>query len=610
MATLQQVEAAFLKADAAGDVPAATALAGEVRRMRAAKTQTQDSIAEDRKKYAPTVGMSTADKVLAGIGSGMASAGRALSFGLLGDKEEAAALDAPLLDTTAGTVGRVIGVAAPAALAVPFTPATIAGGAIAGGTTGLALTEGGIGDRALGGALGAGGGAVAGMLPHAYRAGKGLVKGVVEPMTRGGRERIAGRAIERFATNPNSLAGASNAPTLTGARLTLAEATQDPGLATLQRAIGTADPEAAAMFGARAEANNAARLNALRVLAGDADIPAGGVGRLNRIAYGQPTRKAAEGARSAAAAKSYGEAFDAGIDRQMAEAIQPQIDELMARPSVRAGIAKAQRLAAEEGINVTDPGSVQGIHYLKKALDDRVQRLVTSGAKDEARMVSTTADNLASVLEEIAPLYQTARREFQMNSIPVARAAVGERLLEKTTGAIRDFSGNRRLQANAFSRALNDEEKLIADAIGFKGNRMTLDDILTATQLGRVNAVRGELETVANLANAANGPGSQTAKMLASQNMLRQLAGPLGLPDSFVESVLSQTLMRPAQWGYKAAEPRIGAQIADALLDPSIANRLVTGARVYDALPPPNMLAQYLRRSAAPALVSTNAARQ
>ena len=35
MADLAQVEAAFLKADAAGDTEAATALAGEVRRLRA-----------------------------------------------------------------------------------------------------------------------------------------------------------------------------------------------------------------------------------------------------------------------------------------------------------------------------------------------------------------------------------------------------------------------------------------------------------------------------------------------------------------------------------------------------------------------------------------------
>jgi hypothetical protein len=549
-----------------------------------------------------------------GIGQGMTSAVRAVgggriagALGLPSTKEEAAAIDAPLLETWGGKIGQAVGIAAPASLAIPFTPAGAVGAIGAGALTGAALTEGGVGDRALAAGFGGAGAGVAQALPSVYRAGKGVVRGLTEPLTDAGRQRIAGRAIERFATNPNALAGLTNDASETGARLTLAEATRDPGLATLQRAIGTMDPEASVMLGARAEANNAARLNALSSLTGDAQMPRG-VRKLNQIAYGQPTREVAEAARAQAAAKSYKAAFDAGIDPDVAEMMWPQIKELLVRPSVVAGKRQAEKLANEEGINLVDATSVQGLHYLKMALDDQAEKLIDQPVK--RRLVIQTAKDLSSVLDELSPAYQAARREFQYNSVPVNRAAIGERLYDKTTGDIKNFGGDLQLRANAFSRSLNDEEKLIAQSTGFKGNKADLADVLTATQLGKVGAIRNELETLANLSNAANGPGSQTAKMLASQNMLRQIAGPMGVPDSWIESVLSQTAMRPVQWALKSAEPKIGAAVAKGLLDPGQAQNLLSIVRAYDARKMPNELEKLLRGRVAPALIGSEAARK
>ena len=559
----------------------------------------------------PTDGMSTFDKAAAGVGSGLSSVVRALGGGrLLGNsipntKEDAEQSDKALLDTTAGKIGQVVGIAAPAALAVPFTPATFTGAAVAGGGTGLLMTEGDLGDRALAGGMGAIGGLAGQAVPHVYRAGKGLVRGLAEPFMQGGRDRIAGRALQSFSTDPAALASASGRPTITGARPTLAEATRDPGLATLERAIASLDPEAARMLAERASSNNAARIEALRVVAGGATQPVSRVRRLNQIVTVQPTRETADTARSAAARRSYGEAMDAGIDADMAYAMAPQLNSLLERPSVRAGIARARTMAAEEGIDITDPGSVQGLHYLKKALDDQVGRLRDQPARQ--RLVQQTSEDLSSVLDEIAPLYQAARREFQQNSVPVTRAEIGQRLLDRTTGAIRDFNGERRLQANAFSKALNDEAELIRQSTGFRGGNNALEDILTPSQMQRVQGVRNELENIANLSSAANGPGSQTARMLASQNLLRQVAGPLGLPDSFAGNVLSQTLLRPVQWGLQAAEPRIQAAIASGLLDPAEAMRLIGSAQYADRVIPPNALEMLARRSAPAAIGAASA---
>jgi hypothetical protein len=638
MATLQQLESALIAADRAGAADDARVLAGEIKRMRREQS-VAGQLAKDREAYDPTKGMSTTDKVVTGIGAGLTSAGRAVGQALgwsadtltalpralaervtgvqqptptqaLGlptaqDTQEAQRLNAPLLATTPGMVGNVVGLAAPAALAIPFTPATIGGAAAAGAGTGALLTEGDLGDRAIGAGAGALGGTVGAALPYALRIGSGALRGLAEPLTVAGRDRIAGRVIQRFATRPDQIAAAAAAPpSVTGAQLTLPEVTRDTGLAALQRLMGAMDTGAADQYGARLAANNAARLEALRAVAGGATRPVSTVRRLQQIAAGQPTREAAEATRGAAAARSYGEAFEAGVDQQAAEALAPQIASLMERPSIRAGLARARVLAAEEGIELGDAGSVQGLHYLKTALDDMVGRLREQPARQ--RLVQQTSRDLADVLEEISPLYQAARREFQANSVPVNRAAVGERLVEGASGALRNFQGDRTLQARAFARALNDEAELLRQA-GSKGGAQQLEDLMTATQMQRINAVRDELETLANLSTAANGPGSQTLKMSVGRNLVENIAGPMGLPDSFMDSVIAESLQRPVQWLARPAQQRIEAQISAALMDPSQAARLLALARAADARAPASQLQLLARRYGPAALANASA---
>jgi len=119
-------------------------------------------------KLDPTADMSTADKFLAAAGSGMASVGRAVGlggvlskFGLPGTKEEADAIDAPLMNTTAGKVGRFVGNTAAVAPAMLIPGAnTYAGAALVGAGVGGLTTEGDLSERAKAAAFGALGGAV------------------------------------------------------------------------------------------------------------------------------------------------------------------------------------------------------------------------------------------------------------------------------------------------------------------------------------------------------------------------------------------------------------------------------------------------------------------
>lgn len=588
---LSKLSTADLQALQAGDLSKVSTqglqmLHGAQRQQKLAK-----QIQADREAYDPTKDMGTGARVLSGIGSGMTSVMRALggggiadSLGLPATREEAATLDAPLEATTAGKVGQVIGVAAPAAVAIPFTPATWAGVATAGALSGGAMTEGGLVDRGMGAGFGALGGLAGKAIPMVARAGYGALKGLAEPFVKGGRERIAGRTLQRFTTDENALQGLATGPTATGARQTLSEAARDPGLATLERAIAQLDPQTAAALAARAEANNASRVGVLQDIAGDST-----------------RRGAAEGVRSAASKPLY-ETADAAVVQ-----LDGAFGGFMKRPAFAAAVEQAEKLAKNEGLadlffrgSKGEPIAItgQGAHYIKKALDDAMERTSSTYMGDAAaKATGQTQKAFLGWLDKQVPEYAVAKEVFADLSKPLARMDVGQRLLDKTTSAARDLGGNRRLQANAFARALNDEEALIRQATGSNRAPQALADLLTPDQMAKVGAVRNELETLASLASAANGPGSQTAKSLASQNLIRQIAGPLGLPDSFGTSVVAQTLSRPLQFGLQAAEPRIQEAISRGLLDPAEGLRLIQLARSADFQKAPSALQQLLARS-------------
>jgi hypothetical protein len=157
----------------------------------------------------PMRDMSATDRILSGVGSGMSSAMRAVGAGSLVDKmglpgtrEEAQRLDKPLMATTGGKVGSALGIGA-VALPTALIPGanTYAGAALIGAGTGAALTEGGLGERALGAAGGAAGGVVG--------------KGVGDLLGKGANALMQSRAAERAAAQvANSQRDAASATAL------------------------------------------------------------------------------------------------------------------------------------------------------------------------------------------------------------------------------------------------------------------------------------------------------------------------------------------------------------------------------------------------------------
>lgn len=542
------------------------------------------------------VGQATT-RVLAGIGSGLddlkTGVGQRLGFIDQASVDEKKRRDAPLKATTAGTVGNVIGKVA-VGLPAAFVPGanTLVGAGLIGGAQGVlepTASDESVAKNALIGASAGAGGVVLGRV---LRAGYQGVKGLIEPFTDAGQNRIAGRVLERFAENPDAVRNATSAATETGARPLLAEAARDRGVATLQRALES-DPQIAAMVAQRAADNNAARVATIGSIAGD---PA--------------KRAAAEAARKAASGDMYQAATNATYT------VDSKLGDLLNRPAVKQALQRAKSLAENQGRPFTFATETQapfsgvggraaesskqitgqGLQDLKMALDEMLSDPASGFTGKAGDTIKNLRGQIMDWMEQANPAFKQARTAYASASKPINAMDVGQRLLDKTTGAIRDLGGNQRLQANAFARALNDEAGTVQKATGFKGVN-ALADVLQPEQLSKLNAVRNELELASNLAQAANGPGSQTAKSLASQNLLRQILGPTGLPQSWAESTMLETLLRPVQFGMKAAEPRIQNKLAEIMLDPSKAGNALSAAQKKELSNALQRVAPYLQQA-------------
>ncbi len=597
MATRDELYAALRNADKAGDVAGAKKLAAYIQAMPAAKAEK----APDPSEGGGTLqvlnpfgeNFDTGIKIgqglnrgLAGAGKAFADTGRGISQMLGGtseaDVQEARDRDRPLMSTLAGKVGNFggnVSIALPA-LAIPGA-ATIPGAAAIGATQGFIQPTVSGTETLLNTGIGAGAGALgvvaARGISGLYQGGKALG----EAFTEGGLNRIAGRTLERFAENRAAIAAANSARTATGALPTLAEQTGDSGLARLQDSLRSLDPQIENQIGARLAENNAARVGSLQGLAGT-----------------QAERSAAEASRKAASSDLYRQATNATytVDRELGD--------LLGRPAVKQAMARAKQLAENNGrpfsfevapaapysgVGVQPQASQkitgQGLQDLKMAMDEMLTDPASGFTGAAGRTVKDLRSQVLAWMERANPEFKAARTTYAEASKPINAMDIGEKLTSRALSNTSDLAGNKRMQANALLGMLRDEPRLIEQATGRKGLGDSLDKILTPEQLKMLRAVASETDRSAAVAAAGNGPGSATAQRLASQNVLQRLIGPTGLPTSWAESALANTVIgKPLNLLYSGVvEPKIQQKLASAVLDPDAAKAFLAAAR---ELPP------------------------
>lgn len=534
--------------------------------------------------------MSTTEKLLAGAGKSFVDLGRSAkrvaNMVGIGDYDAAAAkadeaLDKPLMDTSAGAWGKGLtdagltfvpglkgaqaitkGVQAgarmlPRAAGVFKGVAPYAGAAGSGAVIGAATTpedmSGGATTGALAGTAGEAGGRV---LSAAY----GGAKAAVEPLWQSGRERILKRTFDRFATDPAKVRAAAANPVeyVPGVTPTLAEATMDPGIAQLQRGAASASPDVASAL-AQARGQQFAGYK------GVLDDLAGNDGRMEFFTA----------ARGTAADDLYGQARAAGL-APTREANQLMKD-LMQRPSVQRAMSEARQLAREKGIKIDDPaGSVEGLQFVKKALDGQIGAARTSGNTELAGALKETQDKLLGYLDMASPMHGEARRTFAAMSRPINQMAIGQKLRDTALPPLTDFAEGSlaRVNANSYANALRNADKTARTATGLKGT--TMEGVMDPAQMAQINGIGQDMARYAGAQELARVPGSPTAQYLGAQNVVRQFLGPLGIPQSAADSMVGRLAAGLMGFPFKMTQSQTEQLLARALTDPKTAARIMS----------------------------------
>jgi hypothetical protein len=523
--------------------------------------QFTQKIEYDTERADPTQGMNEGEKFRAGMGKAFADLGRGAGqyLGVV-DREDVAEsrkLDRPLMNQGAGLAGNITGNVA-ALLPTALIPGanTYTGAAAIGGVTGALQPSTSTSETVKNTALG---GLIAPATIAAVRGGQAVYqagRGLAEPFTSAGQDRLAAEVLRRSATDPaKAVQNASRAGELVpGSKPTLAQVANDPGLAQLERTILN-NPEYAPALQARFGDQRMARLNAIKDVAGRGD-------HYDEIAAG----------RSLFANEDYSKAMAAGIDQDMAKAMQPQIQSLMERPSMIRAQQDAIRLAKESGKALDDFGSVEGMDWLKKALDNQISKAAVPGSsigKEDLRALVQTKADLMATLEQIAPAYKEANQNFaamskQVNSMDVART-----LLDKLNkpGARYMQPGTAKEMGDAYSTELAKSFDSVKKATGMNKD---ITQVMSKPDIAALENVARDLGRKSFAETAGGAKGSPTAQNLASQNMLRRVLGPTGLPETWAESNFLQGLVSPVQIGSKlsGADQKIMERIAQGLIDP------------------------------------------
>lgn len=363
-------------------------------------------------------------------------------------------------------------------------------------------------------------------------AGRG-VNSLVQPFTSRGQDAIAGKIIRDFATDgPTAINAAQLVP---GSMPTLAEATGNAGIATLQRGARDIKPNA---FVAREEANAAARNAAFDNVAGDAD----------KLKFFSTDR-------STVGKQLYDDALDI-VPPPPTPYLKGQVTQLLKRPSINKASKQAQQFALERGDRPYMNGSMRGLHDTKTALDDMIEEATRQGKGGHAKALKATQDKLVYVMEELSPAYRDARVTYAAMSKPV-------NAMEALQGLkLTDAKGNITLQK--VKSAIEGLERS-QNASGISAAKS-----VDADQMKALKAIQADLLRQANL-GAGRSAGSNTFQNIATDNIINSfMPGKLG---QFVGGKLGTLMGQGGQLLYNKPNEAIRNRLADMMLDPELARQ-------------------------------------
>lgn len=624
MANLDELKRALVNADRAGDVEAARRLAAAIRsQVNAPKEPAKVE------KYDPTEGMSTTEKVLAGIGKAMTDSARGVGqlVGLVDQKdiEEAKKRDEALMNTGAGTAGNIIGniaTLAPTAL-IPGVN-TVRGAALINGLAGAALTPGSVEDRALAATYGAGGGAAGVGAAKLLSGTAKAASAAAAPLTQKGQEKIIGDVMRRAAGEnvDDVIARMRGARELVpGSVPTAAEVAESGGVAALQRAMAQANPEA---YTQRGMQSASARVNALRGIAGDEQKMQAAIAARkdsSDLLYAAADRAVVtsdDALREIMARLPNGTLEQAhniarmsGKPIQFGKDIPESVAYLGGKTEVVPGAHGHSRSVQLPGlldangtpITTTIPAQSakytgRGIDLIKKAIDDVVDTNPTAAIGKNAKNAGLgVKQDLVNWADNAIPEYAAARQAWAEGSRPIDQMKVGQELLNKMQGPLADHGALASETGSMYARALNDVRgNLVKNATG--GIKRNLEDVMSPEQMATLNNVAQDLARKSNAQNLGRGVGSNTFQNFAMDNLAAQSGMPsaVSMVANLVPGLGTVGNLAKATGNmiYKSKDELMKSRMADLLLNPQAA------ADVMENAAKPGRLSQALNNAIGP----------
>jgi molecular chaperone GrpE (heat shock protein) len=368
------------------------------------------------------------------------------------------------------------------------------------------------------------------------------VKAALDPFSKGGREKVVGSTLKRFATNADDAVVnlANSKGTVPGSRPTTAQAAGDEGLLIAERGVASSNPKAGARLARRSSEQNEARNLLLKDMAGD-----------------EASLQAAKSARSSAAKGAYTSAFDEPITATQ------ELLEIAKRPAVKDALNRAKAIAAEEGVDLGDPmTSVKGLHYVKMALDDTLDSSFAGGiGKTQKRAISNSRDELLKILDDLSPAYKGAREQFASQSKPVNQMETLQDVQGKVLNAGTDAAtGERIMSASKFYNAVTK-------------HKTELSKVLTKDQMTNLEAIGKDLDMAARSASSGKAAGSNTTQNISTAYVIGASLG-----NKVATNPIVQNLSRPLSWLNKLNEEQVQDLLVDAMLEPGLARSLMTKA--------------------------------
>jgi hypothetical protein len=390
----------------------------------------------------------------------------------------------------------------------------------------------------------------------------GAAKAFVQPLTTKGQEQFAANIL-RKAAEGGPLA-VNTQEFVRGSTPTLAEATGNAGIAGLQRVARDLRPNA---FVEREAKNAGARTALFDGVAGDRnaiELAVQSRGQVGDALYGKAFTSDAmrqDLAKSAQAARA--PFSGVGLSGARDDLATPGLRELASRPMFRQATEEAKRLAANNGVELADPlQSLQGLHYIKLALDDALNPAAKSAmGRNASGAVMDMRSKLENELAKVSPQYGTARTAFSEMSKPI-------NAMESLQGLkLRDARGN--ITLAKVQNALDGLEKL-RNAPGVSNAKSVADD-----QMQALMSIRDDLLRQDKL-GLGRSVGANTFQNLAVNNMLSSLLpGALG---NAARGKIGTVVEQGGKLFYSGADAKIRNNLVDMLLDPQFAQQALSRA--------------------------------